>query len=780
MSGHNEVIGSLLDEMASEVMILEAGDLMAYGEFLSHLERLEIVCEGGGDSALTRLVGALKAHMEGMILGEVADQEGGLELARQGVSVAQGLLRGEAADAEVGAYMASPCLAARARSADAPPVAAPPAAAPPAPAQPEEAGLGEPPDLADDDIEFLPDAPDLGPTAEPEPQLINDEDMELLTGFVNEALEHLESIEVNALVLEDSPQDVEALNAVFRPFHTIKGVSGFLNLTDINHLAHALENLLDKARAMELVVDSVAIDVILGGVDFLRQMIEESLAAANERRARRAFDTSELEARVEALLSGQAPAPAPAAAPAPEPEPVEPLKLGEVLVGKRVVSPEDMDEALETQRQKKPDKHLGEILVAQGKAQPDQVAEGLRAQKAMTQGAQVMAAQEVKIDTQKLDNLLDMVGELVIAQSMVQANPHVQAISDRKLHTDLGQLARITTELQKSTMSMRMIPIRQTFQKMVRVVRDTAKKRGKKVRLELVNEDTEIDRNMVEKFYDPLMHMVRNSVDHGIEDPEERQKIGKPEEGAVRLSAYHKGGSVCIEIADDGRGLDRDKIARKAVERGLIASDDDMTDQEVYALIMRAGFSTAEQITDISGRGVGMDVVQRTIDELRGKIEIQSTLGEGTILTIALPLTLAIIDGMVVKVGPERFILPTISVAESLRPARADYTTVQGKGEMIIIRGNLLPLVRLHEIVGIEPDHRQPWEGLVVVVEHHGHRRCLMVDQLVGRQEVVIKSLGESLKDVKVAAGGAIMGDGRVSLILDVEGVFKSHEGRRA
>jgi two-component system chemotaxis sensor kinase CheA len=315
----------------------------------------------------------------------------------------------------------------------------------------------------------------------------------------------------------------------------------------------------------------------------------------------------------------------------------------------------------------------------------------------------------------------------------------------------------------------------------VRVVRDTAKKKGRKVRLDLEGEGTEIDRNMVEKFYEPLVHMVRNSVDHGIESAEERAAAGKPEEGTVVLAAYHKGGNVCIEIRDDGKGLDRDKIVAKALEKGLVgeAEVEGISDEEAFHLIFKPGFSTADQVTEISGRGVGMDVVQRTIDELRGKVEISSTPGEGSTFVIALPLTLAIIDGMVVEVGSERFILPTISVAESLRPRKEEYNTVQGKGEMIMIRGNLLPLIRLHQVVRVEPEHAQPWEGLLVVVEHHGQRRCLMVDRLVGRQEVVIKSLGESLKDVKVVAGGAIMGDGRVGLILDVEGVFRYAEGRR-
>ncbi len=770
MSDQKEMIGSLLDDLATEVVVLEPGDLMTYGDVLSRLEQLAIVCEGAGEPVLARLSQSLKSHLEAMILGEYEDQEKGVEVLNQGVTLGQSVFRGEAEAATVQGFLAEHGLA----GADEP-LAEEAEAEAEAPA--EEAPAEEQAEAEEEPAaEEAPAEAPAEPQAEAEP--FTPEDEELLSGFVAEALEHLESIEVNTLLLEDNPEDQEALNAVFRPFHTIKGVSGFLNLQDINHVAHALENLLDQARSGNITIDSTAIDVILAGVDVLRQMINESQAAAAEHRPRAVFDTSELEASIEQVISASAGEAKPEAEAEAEPAP----PLGEILVSEAGVPPEAVEQALTKQKEEGTGRPLGEMLVHEGAAKPAQVAEALKAQKAMSQPAtKGPAVQEVKIDTIKLDNLLDMVGELVIAGSMVRANPHVQAISDRKLMADLGQLSRITTELQKTTMSMRMVPIKQTFQKMVRVVRDTAKKRGRKVTLELEGEGTEIDRNMVEKFYDPLMHMVRNSVDHGIEPPEERVAAGKPEKGTVVLSAYHKGGNVCIEIRDDGKGLDREKIIAKALENGLITEDDveNMSEDEAYHLIFKAGFSTAEQVTEISGRGVGMDVVQRTIDELRGKVEISTELGKGTTFTIALPLTLAIIDGMVVEVGTERFILPTISVAESLRPSQKDYSTVQGRGEMIMIRGNLLPLIRLHEVVGVEPTERNPWDALVVVVEHHGQMRCLLVDRLIGRQEVVIKSLGESLKDVKVVAGGAIMGDGRVGLILDVEGVFKAHEGRR-
>lgn len=782
MAEQDEVIRSLLDELAAQVLVLDPGDLMAYGDVLSRLEQLSVMVDTGEPAPLSDLVLGLKTYLEAMILGQVDDQDQGVKVLADGISLAQGLGRGDVSPEDVAGFLAGQGLGASAPdeapaqetapptldepAMDEPAMAEAPPAEPetePESAQPEAAEPAPPPAAAppapagDGQISILGQEEGFAD--------MDEEDAELLFSFVAEALEHLESIEINALLLEDDPENLETLNAVFRPFHTIKGVSGFLNLGDINKLAHHLENLLDQARSGEFVLTGLSTDVILAGVDMLRRMILESQHAVQEKRSRNLFDASGLVARVEAVIEQEK---------SGKPAPPEDLpKLGEVLVSDGVVVPDQVEKALETQKSK-PQRHVGEILVNEGAAAPAEVADGLRKQKA----SGGMTVHEVKVDTGKLDNLLDMVGELVIAQSMVQANPNVSAINDRKLSADMGQLARITSELQKVTMSMRMVPIKQTFQRMVRVVRDTAKKQGKAVRLDMEGESTEIDRNMVEKFYDPLVHMVRNSVDHGIEDPEARASAGKPEEGTVVLAAYHQGGNVCIEIRDDGKGLSRDKILAKAIDRELVTEADaqDLSDEEIFHFIFQAGFSTADKVTDISGRGVGMDVVQKVIDSLRGKVTISSKEGEGTTLTIALPLTLAIIDGMVVEVGRERFILPTISVAETLRAGREDYTTVQGRGELIKIRGNLLPLIRLAQVVRVDPDHQEPWEALVVVVEHHGQKRCLMVDRLIGRQEVVIKSLGESLKKVKVVAGGAIMGDGRVGLILDVDGIFKSQE----
>ncbi len=479
------------------------------------------------------------------------------------------------------------------------------------------------------------------------------------------------------------------------------------------------------------------------------------------------------------------------------------VTLGDILIAEKLVTPEDVEEALGLQK-KSPGKKLGEILVEMGRIEyeevdkairsqaeqretklgeflvkskigaPEKVAVALREQKQSEGAASGPAqAQTVKVETLKLDGLIDLVGELVIAQSLITANESIGALKEQKINKDLAQVGRITSELQRNAMSLRMVQIRQTFQKMNRLVRDLAHKFEKDVRFETVGSDTEIDRNMVESIYDPLVHLVRNALDHGLETPDERRARGKPPQGLVRLKAYHQGGNVVIELFDDGRGLDKEKALKKAVERGLVSPGEVLSDAAVHALIFQPGFSTADHISDISGRGVGTDVVKKSIEKLRGKVDFTSSPGRGSTMTIRLPLTLAIIDGMIVRVGAHRYILPTISIVESFRPPAADYFTVRNQGEMMRVRERLMPLIRLDRIVGAEGALNSPEEALVVVVENEGETRCLLVDEVLGKQEVVIKSLGERLNHVRALAGGTILGDGRVGLILDVGGLFK-------
>ncbi|HLP41470.1 MAG TPA: chemotaxis protein CheA, partial [Fibrobacteria bacterium] len=380
---------------------------------------------------------------------------------------------------------------------------------------------------------------------------------------------------------------------------------------------------------------------------------------------------------------------------------------------------------------------------------------------------------------ERLDRLLDAIGELVIAESMIFQSPDLRGLRSATLLQQMGQLDKITRDLQQMGTSLRMGPIRPMFQKMARLVRDLSRKAGKDVEFQGSGEETELDRTVLDRMGDPLVHMVRNSVDHGIEaDISLRTAVGKPARAKVVLRAFQKGGSVCIQISDDGKGLDRDAILRKARERGLIDSDGStLSDKEVWDFIFQAGFSTAAQVTEISGRGVGMDVVKRSIEELRGRIDIESVKGEGTTFSIWLPLTLAIIDGMIVRLGSQRFVFPTLSILRIVPLHAEAIHTVEGRGEVILLQDELIPLLRLDGLLPGEMEDNQETHGLAVIVESGGRKAGLLVDELLGQQQVVIKGLGEALKHIPGLSGGAILPDGTVGLILDVDGLIKAVTG---
>jgi len=591
-------------------------------------------------------------------------------------------------------------------------------------------------------------------------------DPELLREFLAEARENLDSIEVEILALEENPSDVEVIHRIFRPFHTIKGVSGFLNLKQVHTLSHSVEDVLDRARNNTMAMTQDVIDMVLEAVDLLKALLnaieKEAAGEPHQDCSERVQDflerLGELDGEEKTL---------------PE---EEPPPLGQILIATQKVSSQDISQALHLQESQAPDRPLGQILVEQGKVAPKDVDRALKVQQAIAQVSEesrsASASGTIRVDMAKLDNLVDMVGELVIAQSLIRQNPRIQEAMDHRLSKDFGHLGRITSELQRTAMSMRMVPIRNTFQKMIRLVRDLSRKSGKAVQLLMSGEETEIDRNMVDAIHDPLVHMIRNSVDHGIELPETREQRGKPPVGTIYLRAYHKGGHVIIEIQDDGGGLDLEKILSKAREKGLVRTEDTPSDHEIYQLIFHPGFSTAERVTDVSGRGVGMDVVKKAIEKLRGRIEIFSQPGQGCTMVVKLPLTLAIIDGMIVRVGTERYIIPTMNIRETFQPGEGSVSTVHGRGEVIRVRDRLLPLMRLHKVFGIPTARIRASEALGIVVDNEGECWCVLVDQVLGKQEVVIKSLGEGLKRSQGVSGGAILGDGRVALILDVAGLL--------
>lgn len=736
--------------------------------------------EAGATPMVRTLAERLVVLLERLILDEAANAELGITLVRPTVALIERAYKGEtvqadellaqiqaAAGSAAGseAAPAEPACGLAAAKASKPSAAPAPAAPPtPAPAPVTTGGPAASPaaSAAPGPQAVGPEGGEAGPYVS-EPLVLDLSEREHLEGFLEEAAEHMDAIETGLLEVEAEPGNTAKINELFRPFHTIKGIAGFLNLRDINRLTHEIETILDLGRKNELKITATTVDLILQSVDVLKAQlaaIRAYLAAPTGGPCPQPVITDIMARLRQAARPGAGGGDA-AARP----------KLGQILVAEGTVAAADVQSALKDQEGAGSPRKLGEILVERGAAAPGDVEKALVQQAA---GAP-LADTSIRVDTAKLDLLVDAVGELVIAQSMVSMTEAVT--QDEKLHRNVAQVTKIVRDVQETAMAMRMVPIGQTFQKMRRVVRDVSRKAGKQVELTIAGEETELDKNVIQQMSDPLVHMVRNAVDHGIESPEARRQAGKPEVGQVFLNAYHQGDSIVIEIRDDGRGLDRDKLVAKGIERGLITADDQLSDQQVYAMILQPGFSTAEQVTDISGRGVGMDVVRRNVEQLRGKIEIQSEKGRGSTFLIRLPLTLAIIDGMLVKVGEERMIIPTILIEQSLRPERKQITSVQRRGAMLQVRGELCPLIQLAALFGAgEPI--DPCEHLVVLVQCEGQKIALVVSELIGQQQVVIKTLGQRFKHVRGVSGAAILGDGRVGVILEPTGILALHNQR--
>ena len=603
--------------------------------------------------------------------------------------------------------------------------------------------------------------------------LPEDADLDLLGEFITESTDLISEAEEALLSLESDPEDTESVGSVFRAFHTVKGVSAFLELAFISEMAHHAESLLSRVRDKEIRYAGGYADLALRALDMIKQMID----------------------LVRNALGG---------APLSKPEGYDDLLV--VLADPEGAGISDESDEIGTTSATP---RIGDILVAEGKAEREKVEEAaagqddipigvkmVRSQAAtVTDVAQALRTQEqikgkkgvessIRVSTNRLDRLIDMVGELVISHSIVAQDKVVAGSNDHELLRKISQTGKIVREIQDLSMSMRMVPLKATFSKMARVVRDVSRKVGKDVNLVTEGEDTEIDRNMVDVINDPLMHMLRNSVDHGIEMPEVRQEMGKPRSGTVKLSAYHAAGKVVVEIEDDGKGLSRDVILAKAKERGLVSDEASLSDREIFKMIFEPGFSTAETVTDVSGRGVGMDVVRKNIDSLRGQVEIDSEESKGSVFKMSLPLTRAIIDGMVVRVSSETYIIPTVSIVTSLNPEPEQLSTVLNQGEMLSLHGDLLPLFRLADLFSIEKSDHDTDNRLVVVIEDDNRKRAgLIIDELIGRQQIVIKSLGETMKDIPGISGAAIMPNGQVGLILDVGGVVgiaNSGNGNRA
>lgn len=669
--------------------------------------------------------------------------------------------------------------------------------------------------------------------------------------FFEETLEHLQRLETLLVDSERAAMDDEALNAIFRAAHSIKGGAGTFGFQAMADVTHELETLLDRVRNHEIPLSQEIVEASLQTSDVLKAQVEEfrngepvdpgwvadtvallrllvaetgnkkietpthyTLSKAHtfriELRVPSEFEMPRLLHSLEefGLPENMQELQKPAEGWSFQlTSSVNELDLFETLAF--VVAPDCITITDETAAQEEADQGFGlfdepgaiapsvdssfgffdeapgapvvepegwglfentpapaaEVNTETSAATPSNPTQTA---KAPAEKLNAPAETSIRVGVDKVDHLLNLVGELVITQSMLaQRVLAFDPVEHEHLFAGMAQLERNSRELQEAVMSIRMIPISSVFNRFPRVVRDIAQKLGKKVDLKLVGETTELDKGLIEKLSDPLTHLVRNSLDHGIESPEIRKSRGKPETGTLTLRAFHEGGSIAIEVSDDGAGLNRDRILSKARERGMPVADN-LSDNEVWQLIFEPGFSTAEQITDVSGRGVGMDVVRRNIQAMGGRIDIESMAGIGSSMSIRLPLTLAIVDGMSIAVGDNIYIIPLVFIRESMQATASNLHTVTGRDTVIEVRGEYLPVIALHQVFNLETELTEANQGLLIIVEAEGQRIALRVDDLLGQHQVVIKSLETNFRRVNGVSGATIMGDGRVALILDI------------
>ncbi|MEX2281951.1 MAG: chemotaxis protein CheA [Gemmatimonadota bacterium] len=530
-------------------------------------------------------------------------------------------------------------------------------------------------------------------------------DDDLLEGFVLETLEAIEAAEQAAARLHANRRDGAAIDTLFRCFHSAKGTAGFLGLDPVVDFAHIVESLLAELRSGRRTVDAAASDLLVRSVDVLRLCI---LDLRNNTKGASA-SAKLLGSRIADFMAS------PTTTDPSEATSSAPLELED---------PAGEQESL-----------IGEAWT--------------------------------RVRTDRLDRLLDAVGEMVVAQSILSRQAALENRPSAPIAELIANSGKLVRELQSLSVGLRMIPLRPTFLRMSRLVRVLGRQLDKPIELITTGDDTEIDRNLVALVADPLLHLIRNALDHGIEPRPEREAAGKPASAALRLSAYHAGGNIVIELEDDGRGIDASRIREKAIARGLIREDAQLDEAAALALIFSAGFSTAERVTEVSGRGVGLDVVRRNIEQLRGRIEVDSKPGKGSRFRLLLPLTLAITDGMLLQVGQQRFILPILNIEHSVRPEAGAVKTVAGSGEIVVFRGDVVPVVRLHRVLNIDDARERPEEAILVIIAAADGRCALLVDSLVGQFQVVSRSVDAALGSMPGVAGAAILGDGRVGLILD-------------
>lgn len=641
-------------------------------------------------------------------------------------------------------------------------------------------------------------------------------DPEIFREYLAEVFESLEGLDEKYIHLEKNPQDLQIIDSIFRPVHSIKGSSAFFGLNHVKNFAHKLENLLDDLRKGKKKVTQVIIDNLLKGTDYLREIFqrvvdgdtnfectpeeteyistleERIISAEGQKPPDIDFYLFKMSAILEKLketdmsgnellteLEQNLAMTRTLAGKADEPT-VQ--KLGEILVDKDEVSLGQLDDAL---REQKPDQKVGETLVESGATTEEKVEEAVQIQQkqiANVQKAKLSVQKTMRIAEERVDEFMDQIGELVIISEVfnylekrLSSLAGASSITKEFKNVNLN-FSELTFRLQQGLSEVRKVSIKSLFQKMPRLVRDLSTSLGKKVGIELTGEEVMVDKSLLEKFESPIIHMVRNAIDHGVEMPDVRKAAGKPEMGVVSLSAEIVGDMLIIKLADDGGGLSRAKLMEKAVSKGLITASEaeSISDAEAFDYIFHPGFSTAEKITDVSGRGVGMDVVKSALTELKGKIDIVSELGKGSTFTISFPVstTLVTINGLIVSVGSRKFIFPVEDVKESIRPTNEEIFTVKEQAEMINLRGTIYPLVRMYKKFNIQTDVTEPGQGVGIVIEKNGRNCCVMADSIVEQQNVVLKDLGNIFQNVKGVKGGAILGDGSIGLVINVEGLM--------
>jgi len=630
-----------------------------------------------------------------------------------------------------------------------------------------------------------------------------DDMKEIMEDFLIEAFELIEQIDHDLVELEANPEDLELLNRIFRVAHTVKGSSSFLNFDVLTELTHHMEDVLNKARKGELKITPDIMDVVLESVDMMKGLLESIRDNGSDAAA--GIDIKNICVRLTQISEGEAPsaaAEAPAAAPAPEP-----VKEPESATPAEEAAPEVSDAELSKLSDSEVEAEIERLLKvrkAEDQARraskgiapksPEEIAPATSAAPApapkpapsrerdadkkvpaASSSSAVAQEQTIRVEVKRLDHLMNLIGELVLGKNrLLKIYDDVEERYEgekflEELNQVVSSLSLVTTDIQLAVMKTRMLPIAKVFNKFPRMIRDLSRDLGKQIDLEISGEETELDKSIVEEIGDPLVHIIRNSCDHGIEDPETRKAMGKPEKGLVQLKAYNEGNHIVVEIVDDGKGLDADMLKAKSIEKGIITEReaDAMSEKEAFGLIFKPGFSTAAKVTNVSGRGVGMDVVKTNIEKLNGIIDIESEVGKGTVMKLKIPLTLAIIQSLLVGTQEEFYAIPLASVLETVRVPIDDIYTIDGKN-VLRLRDEVLSLVRLSDVFGVNKVFDGGDQTYVVIIGVAEAKLGIIVDTLVGQEEIVIKSMGDYLQNIPGIAGATIRGDGRVTLIIDV------------